>query len=285
MENFRVSKVVIIDSLEDEEFQTGSLLESTMRHDFAEYALPLSVERYSITWSGEFEPLINYLASNVANGYPIVHIEMHGDIDDGLIFKNGSNLSWEDVTRILARLNHATRFNLVCVFAACFGAYFTKGFWVNQASPCLAIIAPEEELGPEDVYRGYSTLYRNLAVSRDMGKAADLLNETCPISGGWFQARADIWFLEVLSGYVKQEANAEAVSLRANAYLTTLTSSGVRQATWSDAEMIVLLITHEHVSHLAFEKFFMTADFPENIERFAAVKKRLKEELLPLIRR
>jgi len=283
MEKFHVSKVVIIDSLDEHEFQTGELLETAIRHEFEEHNLPLSVERHSLTWAGEFEAIINLLAQEAESGYPILHIEMHGDKVDGLIFKNGSNLQWEEVTGILARLNRATKFNLVCVFAACYGAYFTHGFWVNYASPCLALIAPEEELSPDEVYRGFRTLYRNLAILKDMGKAADLLDKQAPIKGGWFQMRADIWFYEILRAYVLENATDEAITWRAmefQAFRLELASDSI---TLKDAKSAIFSIIRKHISHLAFEKFFMIEEFPENSARFEEVRKKIAEDLLPLI--
>jgi len=299
---FHVSKIVIIDSLDEEEFQTGVEIEKFIRYEFAEYRVPIDVERYSVSWAGEFIAIIERLAQNTDYNFPLLHIEMHGDENDGLIFANNSHLSWEEVGQALAPLNCATRFNLVCVFSACYGAYFTKSLLVNYAAPCFALIAPEKEVDPGEVHRAFRILYHNLAKFQDLGLAADILAKEVPIDGGWFDITMSEWFYQVLYAFALKNCSATAIKQRAASLtkrLNSLPVFGLTSAdievrahlknpntfTWtaSDMEILILVKTYQYLSNLTFERFFMIDALPENEYRFAETKQSVLRDIVPLI--
>lgn len=299
---FNVSKIVIIESLDESEFQTGVEIEKVMRYEFSENNLPLTVERYSIKRASEFIQLIHRLADTAATYVPLLHMEMHGDRYDGLIFADNSYLSWAEVSQSLVPLNIATGFNLVCVFAACYGAYFTNAWYINHPSPCFALIGPEDEVDPGEIHRAFRTLYHHFAVEKDMGVAADLLRDLVPIKGGWFQMTMDRWFYRVMHQFVVEEASVLAVRRRAQMIIKQLNSPfifglapadlevktyaekpSLRNWTLPDMEVVVLLKTHEYLSRLAYERFFMTKLIPENENRFATIKDAVLRTIVPLI--
>lgn len=302
MPDFHVSKIVIVDSLGESEFQTGAEIEKFISQKFTEHRIPISVERYSVTWAGDFINLIAYLAEDAKYNFPLLHIEMHGDPHEGLIFANNSYLRWEEVGKALAPLNLATRFNLVCIFSACYGAYFTKSLLVNYAAPCFALIAPEEEVDPGEIHRAFRTLYHHFAVSRDLGQAADLLAKEVPIPGGWFDITMSEWFYQVLRKFTKELASAAGIRQRAqkltkklhalpvfglasveNDVRTHIKEPNTKAWTLADMEVLVLLKTHQYLSEVAFDRFFMVQSIPENKVRFAETKRSVLRDIVPLI--
>jgi hypothetical protein len=282
MSEFHISKIVIIDSLEESEFQTGVEIEKVIRHEISTHNLDLPVRRYSVSWSGEFKMLIELLAKE-PNEIPLLHVEMHGDPIEGLIFANNSTLNWNEVNQALAPLNKVTRFNLVCVFSACYGAYFTEALYVNYASPCFALIAPEDELHPGELHYSFRKFYHNLAATRDLGVASALLKTEKTIQSEWFSARMDHWFSQVIEAYVRQEASVEAIHRRAKIVRLAALDLSPNVATLADMEMALLLKSHQYVKYIAFNRFFMTAEIPENIYRFSSINLHIIENIIPLL--
>jgi len=299
MSGFHVSKVVIIESLLDSDWKTGVEIEKVMLHEFAEHGLSVSVERHSIRRADEFALIIELLIRTGNTDPPLLHIETHGDKWDGLIFADGSELSWTEVGRLLAPLNEATGFNLVCVFAACYGAFLSRVLYVTHASPCFALIGPMDELDPGEVHRAFRKLYHDFAVTRDMGIALQRLVQEVPIRGGWFRMRMDRWFLKIMRKFAEESASAEAMMRNAQSLLRYINSplkfglspddvgdnfnyhsSG--NLTFEQMQMLVKLKTHHYLSSLAFNRFFMVDSIPSNRDRFSDVENEIQEKFLPL---
>lgn len=283
MNIFRASKIVIIDSLEEFEFQTGEVIQGLIEDELEKNNFPLRLERHSLDYAAQFEGVINLLVNDVKNGFPILHIEMHGDEKEGLIFKNGSNLPWADFVKILARLNRATEFNLVCTVATCYGASIFYDLCINFSAPCFALITPEKEVDPGTMLRGFHTLYSNFAASRDMSNAEGLLNQAVPVDGGWFQVDAVTCFYETLRSYVKTGTSIERIAERALSLKKDIYDRKSISITLKVAENIILSLIRDFVTYKYFEVFFMIKEIPNNRVRFEEVRKQAEEDLLPLI--
>lgn len=281
--SFALTKIVIIDSLEPREFQTGQLLETYIRGELAEQGLPLRVERHSVGWPDEFERVVHRLTTESAEHgeAPLLHVEMHGDPKDGLIFSEGGSMPWSRVSELLIDLNRATRFNLVGFFAACYGAHFGGELWVHRAAPCFGLLAPEDEVDPAELYQGFRRLYHELVVTLDMGQATALLAREKLSRGRWLNQTAATWFPQVLLALAKNHANAaelDAMALRVMARQDAQDLPKDIDMRTRVEDMALL-----YLRDLAFSRFFMVEDLPENAERFRAVKERAISEILPLV--
>lgn len=278
---FSLTKLVIVDSLESHEFQTGHEIETFARTLFADHGLPLQVERHSVSWPDEFQNVLDELVVEAKDGArPLLHVEMHGDPLNGLEFASGGTMKWGQVSELLIDLNRATRFNLVCIFAACYGAYFATELWVNRPSPCFGLLAPEDEIDPGEIYRAFMCFYRELAVSQDMGKAAALVARDKLTKGRWMNQTAAGWLPKVLQATVEQHLSADG--LRAMAARVS-TRAGAEGATVKIEKLALVETARRHIGELAFDRFFMVADIPENAERFRLVRERVIKEILPLL--
>lgn len=280
---FSLTKIVIIDSLEETEFQTGYELERFIRTEFEEHGLAVPVERYSVQWPNQFEALVRRLTAE-ATGHgarPLLHVETHGDPIDGLIFSEGGSLPWGRVSEMLIELNRATRFNLVSFFAACYGAYFAGELWVNRPAPCFALLAPEDEVDPGELYRGFRRLYHELALTHDMGRAAKLLTRQELAKGRWLNRTAASWFPEVLLAVARQHGSE--AGLRAMAARVMARREAHDLPSDCDMEQHVKNTALAYLRDIAFNRFFMVEDFPENADRFSAVKERVLREIIPLL--
>jgi hypothetical protein len=282
---FRLTKIVIVDSLEPGEFQTGQLLEEYIRHEMTEYGLPLRVERYSVGWPADFESVMHKLSMEAAETgeAPLLHVEMHGDPKDGLIFSEGGSIPWDRVKDLLTEINHATGFNLVSIFAACYGAHFAGELFIHRAAPCFGLLAPEDKVYPEEIYQGFRLLYHELAVTRDMGHAAAFLARQKLSKGRWLNRTAPSWFKDVLRAMIMTHASRKGLDAMTERVMARPEAKDLPKGVDLRAHMEETAL--HYVRDLTFDRFFMVKEIPENAERFRAVKESVIRDLLPLVGR
>ncbi len=115
---YKFNRVVIIESLEDGEVKTGLENGKVLAHELQEINKTTSVEYYLCESAFDFKEMIGELISQSSHeSVPILHIECHGDILEGLEFRNGSVISWEELANLIFPLNLVTGCNLMLCFA------------------------------------------------------------------------------------------------------------------------------------------------------------------------
>lgn len=67
---------------------------------------------------------------------PLIHFECHGDEEDGLFFKDGTEITWGELSAILLKINLSSRFNLLIGLAACYGSEFFGNMSPLHPCPC-----------------------------------------------------------------------------------------------------------------------------------------------------
>jgi hypothetical protein len=116
-----------------------------------------------------------------------------------------------------------------------------------------------------------------------MGAAAALLAREKLTNGQWMNQTAPVWLPKVLRSTAEQylskeglEAMATRIKARAEAqYLP----AGLNLEPFSEAT------ARRYVIDIAFNRFFMVEDIPENAERFRSVQERVIRDILPLVGR
>ena len=109
---FTFSRIVIIQSLEPDEDETGTILSEFLAAlGTATEFSNVPIEVINCGNARQFLEILNQLTQDAASGdIPLLHVECHGDALDGLEFENSSTLSWERVSAALLPLNIATQF-------------------------------------------------------------------------------------------------------------------------------------------------------------------------------
>lgn len=100
---------------------------------------------------------------------PLIHLEAHGS-EDGLSDseKGANGLTWDELTKLLQRLNLATRCNLIVLIAACQGyaglLAFIQAFKESRPiAPALVIAGPYDDLRGDKLLLGSKEFYRRLS--------------------------------------------------------------------------------------------------------------------------
>ncbi len=276
--------IVLIKSLEDKERYTTNVVQEGIKGNSKFSENPMHILEYQVNNSEEFIDVISQLTSAAKNGLkPIVNVDCHGDIIDGLEFENGSTISWDSLSEYLIPLNEATGFNLITVFSACYGAHFLQNMEVIKPAPCAFILAPTHEIYPDELIGGLRAFYNALFDTLDMMETVRKAYSQELQNGSWFAEFAATWYLNVVTGYVKHHCTRKECRKRVQALYAKLKAEGYTKGV--DANSIgnlkrsLLNSNRTELTHRYFDRYFMLDRVPENRPKFEALKKAVEERL------
>ncbi|NHB12177.1 hypothetical protein GWK53_37475 [Burkholderia cepacia] len=276
---FAFTKIVIVQSLEEHEPPTGEHLRDAMVALNDQLGQRIPVEFRTCESFVGFREILDELTEAARCGQiPLLHVECHGDEHAGLIFENGSELSWQDLATILTLLNDASHYNLFAVFAACFGAHFLGQLNAFRTPPCFAIVAPTESVYPDEIEAAFKQFYRDLFNGWDAALAISRLRNRRLTSGRWFAETAERWFERVVMAYVETKCTRKEMKPRVRALYRQLRAKGNRQSIGWLKRMINKRNKEVFLDEY-FDRFFGTRKFPDNRQRFTGVHQRMKKRL------
>ena len=199
---FEFSRIVVIESLPSDEAQTGTQLLPIVKTSAADHKRIIPVDIYKCQNADEFRIILEKLCVEAKAGHiPILQIECHGDQHTGLHFSDGSDLGWPDLSDALCSLNRETKFNLVVVISACFGAYFLGMLSPLKAAPCYALVSATKAIVPYEIRNGFVAFYDDLFASLDLGLALANLEKRKTYEGAWYSKSAEFRFLEIVKNH------------------------------------------------------------------------------------
>lgn len=274
---FRYTKVVIIESLGQNDVSTGKILASYLStlDSFVNQNIPLEILDCPTAQSLRAVLTKLTLEAETLGESPILHFECHGEATgNGLVLANGEMMAWTELAPILVNLNLLTKFNLMIFLAACNAFYFIEEMIASRPSPVYAVVAPSDELNPGEVMSGTRIYYRTLFEIGNAGSALQALKSENLSVGYWFGKTAEEWFEEVLVGYVKAQCSATTVAERARLLYQTQPSKMPRKSV--GALKRGLHQEHKTFVQKYFEKCFQTESIPANLDRFDGLRKRVE---------
>lgn len=181
---FQCDKVIIIESLPDEERQIrdGKLMSSG--EYYIENLFPYCNSfreqpvQTDLRVADSALELFNHLDSickrvHDVDEIPLIHFEIHGrDQKDGMTLKNGDFVDWHTLLEKLTDINVASANHLFVVFATCSGAFNIKYIMPRERPfPYYAAIAPDKPDFPIFLEQRYSLFYISMIIDGDMEKA------------------------------------------------------------------------------------------------------------------
>jgi len=285
LSGFTYSRIVIIKSLDSQDHDTAEMLRDFLEEEKLSVAPDLPVEVVNCEYAEKFLDILQELSNEAESGsIPILHVECHGDKKDGLIFANGSELSWEKVAGALLTLNVATEFNLLSFFSACFGAYFIEQMGAINPAPCWCLVAPTETIDSGDIVACFRPFYTALLKEQDMGKVIKAISKIRSHKGLWLCTFAEEWFIKLIIGYIETSCTKLATRKRAQEIYRTLKMERKRNPGMKHLGIGAILREMQARNREAllghyFDTYFITDKIPTNNQRFSNTKKRLTSEL------
>jgi len=169
---FRCTKIVWIRSLDVEDLGPSRRMVEGVSDALTKNQVLF--ELHTVGTSADFEGLLARLAKDALeqDTSPLLHLDMHGDIDKGLyMVGDGSRVGWDRVLMLFQSLNVANKNNLCVVGGACFSLHTIKTLRHTAPAPFFMLIAPEHK-----VYTGFLEdrivkFYDHLITSSDITDA------------------------------------------------------------------------------------------------------------------
>lgn len=215
--SYRFNKVIVIESLEDFEVKTGLENGKILAGELANTNKSTSVNYIACESVSNFKELIEELTKFTSpDNVPLLHVECHGDILEGLEFSNGSVISWEDLSDLLIPLNIASGCNLMLCLSACYAANFLKQMGsFKTACPCRILVAPAAAIDPAECMRGFRVFYGKLFEARRVDSALEAIEDMQSDGAGWLGEYVEKWFYEVASHFLTEQYSKKAIKLKA----------------------------------------------------------------------
>ncbi|WP_050468743.1 hypothetical protein [Herbaspirillum chlorophenolicum] len=283
MSGFEFSKIAIIQSLEEDEVETGTELKKYidgLREDNLDVPEAVLI---NVKGSDEFLKVIEQLTVEAIKSeeVPILQIEMHGWQDKtGLAFADDSSLTWQEISTPFASLNRATGFNLLVCMSACFGGHSLSFVKPDGPSPCFGLIGPSHSVDSAELLGGFRAFYRELITSRDVNSALKHLHAHKLEEGEYLNIRAEDWYFQIADLYLRTKCTKERLRARADTVLAQMSREGNILSSGQIAK-IVEIGTDLAKSYVErrFPTFFMLDSIPSNEDRFGQSLARAKEEV------
>jgi hypothetical protein len=226
-EDIRLNAIAIVESL-DSGARTGSILFEYLAGLIEETALPVTAMYKECEGAKQFLAHLQWLTVQIEERgmRPVVHIEAHGSLDEGIFFADGSRLTWPQLCDALRPLNLATGFQLTVVVAACFGISVVLGVDLKRAAPCFAMIGPTDELDPGELLGAFRSMYGAMLRTLDAAKVVAALDSRMFERGGISLMTAQHWFDLLMSQYLEEHANTKGRRAAAMRHYKTLRAQG-----------------------------------------------------------
>lgn len=270
---FSFSRVVIIQSLGavEGDIPTGRLIAEYVAPIIKEAGFEIPIEVIDCESPEEFIHTLKELTAEALLGdNPILHVDCHGDVEAGLSFNNGDDLDWGSVASELTNLNIATKFNLLAVFSACFGFYFTETMGITKAAPCWCLVAPCAAIKQDEILNNLKRFYEDLFSTTDIGLSIQRLEDNELVNGAWICSLTEELFDRLTEYYLLKHCSLKAGKLRIDHFMKETNNKVTRK------EMIIIFREQNRNKLFEyFDRYFSTMSIPENKARFKRVRQRL----------
>jgi hypothetical protein len=170
------NKIYIIESLEEHEYKTGTILYNDLIRWRCEQ-LESGSELLLITTKSEFNNAFIQIRKETQQQdvLPLIHFEVHGSTE-GLILASNELVPWYELAEFLRSINITTRNKLFVSLATCFGAYIYSEIKTHNKAPFFGFIGPWGEITDKDAAVSYYEFYDELLTSLDFTKAVEKIN-------------------------------------------------------------------------------------------------------------
>jgi hypothetical protein len=226
-EDIRFNAIAIAESL-DRGARTGKILLEYLVGLIAETDLPIATIYEDCSSADAFREFVRNLTTRARRDglLPMLHIEAHGSLDEGIYFADDSMLTWPELCELIRPLNIATSFQLTVVVAACFGISVVMGVSLKEPAPCFAMIGPSDEIDPGEVLASYRSMYGAMLKSLDATQVVAAMETTKPARGGIVLMSAQRWFELLMMQYLEKHADAKSRKEAAMRQYCELRASG-----------------------------------------------------------
>mgnify|MGYP001038713657 CR=1 FL=1 len=286
MAGFRFGRIVIAESLSDRELRSGRELFGYLGPLIEDADAPIALEFHECSGAESFRDLVRRLAEECTAGAPtpVLHVETHGsDYQNGLVFQDDSMLTWAQLADLTRQLNAATKFNLLVVVAACFGAHMLlTQFRLREPAPFWGIVAPSNLTHGSELLGSFRSFYRTLILDLNASLAFNGVRTYRLDDGGFFARSAEELFSMGMNKFLNEHCSPAAIERRVKANYKLLKKMGA-----SRSLKVVrrgLILAHSSGYEKFVEQYFMVKEFPENLSRFEGTISKIRSQFVKALK-
>ena len=173
----RFNRVYVLQSLDSDEKQTGSILHDDLLRWQYHQLDKLSAELVEVKSKGQLIHVFELIRTNIYTNayYPYIHFEIHGS-PDGLVLNSSELVTWAELALHLEIINWSTQNNLFVSFATCYGARIFEHIDITRTSPFFGFLASTEKVLNNDIETGFYKYFETLFSTFNGNQAIKDLN-------------------------------------------------------------------------------------------------------------
>lgn len=272
-----VSDIVIVQSLEPEEIQTGVELFKYLSAVKSEGGA--AVRLCKVANAREFLALIAQLTafSLKTGARPWLHIECHASTESGLEFSNSSELNWLEFAASLRPLNEATHFNLLIGASACYGSHLAHAMLVTDAAPCYAVVGPTDVADPSELLGSFRSFYREILSTKNLDRALAAMRGHSISKGMMGMVTAEDWWEALCTEFVHDHYAPASFEASVRQLFKRLKDDGYSPRLGKLKRMHMQEVPRTMNKY--FDNFFMVDGIAGSGDRFMSRRKTLNESL------
>lgn len=208
MKKFSFNKIIVIESLADNEVQTGSNLFNDLLNRKSGILSELKIFKTKVELLAYFEELKEEIKINGI--LPFLHFEIHGSKNkDGLVMSSGELVGWLELANRFRELNQILNNNLFVSLATCHGAYMYREISPTQSSPLFGFIGPWQEVESDDIEVSFNYFFDCLISENNFTEAVKRLNDMNNLPYRYHFYSAEEIFDRVYDQYEKRDYSPE----------------------------------------------------------------------------
>lgn len=171
-------RIAVIESLSEEETHTGTQL-------YEGELVPLTLKDEAITASlhvvknkAEFSKAIDAIIESLSYDELVtLHIEVHGDDENGILLSSKEILGWKDFMDECRKLNEVVNGLLVVTLAMCYSIPILGSVDPTKRAPFKAVLLTNKDVTVDEVERGFTAFYNNYKNPQDVFKATGIIRD------------------------------------------------------------------------------------------------------------
>lgn len=213
---FQFNTIYIIESLPDNEHQTGEMLFNDIVKRNAERTGLHHTKLLKLDTKVSFITGLETIKSYSLKGFhPFIHFEIHGsNKKNGLILKSGEIILWKELANLTRQINIITKNNLVISFATCYGAYFLSEIKALESAPFCGCVSTTGILYEDEIITRFTKFFETLFEVKNFDLAVERLNTTDGLPYKFKFLTAEEFFVDLVETMTNEDFNSKHIKYR-----------------------------------------------------------------------
>lgn len=175
--NIYFNKIIVIQSIPDEEMNTGTYIHNDTISRRAWNDPNLSTELIDVVTKNELLELLTKIKTETKElrTLPFIHFETHGT-QKGLFLKSEEEVIWDEIIPSISEINTYSGNNLYISVSSCWGGNIQFAIKIDKPCPFRGFIGPMEKIIANDLLVSFTPFFNTLLTTNDFEISISSLN-------------------------------------------------------------------------------------------------------------